>query len=287
MLHAAPICLFVLSLFFYWFAIADRYAIFLYNHMGATPFDSRTSSRYWMTGLVAAGAVMVLYTTANWFAARIRGLRYASYDPPPWWQVWLLCVIPLGVGIPWITMTVNWPTLPPAGAAACAVAALMGLGFALAPGRLAAQRPAELGWLTLAGMGLMPVLLLLRTPELPERGLVNTATAWRLAGGGVAAGVIWLASVSVLRTWRHPPMKAAPLFVSGLALSYVLMPLAHYWLLTPPDFRYISAGSNFFAFHAGVQLLDLCVAAILATATAQFQTRLRRRFCAFSPGRPK
>ena len=132
-LHAAPICLFVLCLFFYWFAIADRSAIFLYNHMGATPFDSRTSSRYWMTGLVAAGAVMVLYTTANWFAARIRGLRYAIYDPPPWWQVWLLCVIPLGVGIPWITMTVNWPTLPPAGAAACTVAALIGLGRTASP----------------------------------------------------------------------------------------------------------------------------------------------------------
>ena len=142
--------------------------VFLYNHMGATPFDSRTSSRYWMTGLVAAGAVMVLYTTANWFAARIRGLRYASYDPPPWWQVWLLCVVPLGVGIPAITMSVNWPTLPPAGAAACTVAALIGLGLALAPGRLAAQRPAELGWLALGGMGLMPALLLLRTPELPE-----------------------------------------------------------------------------------------------------------------------
>ncbi len=31
-LHAAPIVLFILGAFYYWFAIADRYAIFLYYH---------------------------------------------------------------------------------------------------------------------------------------------------------------------------------------------------------------------------------------------------------------
>jgi len=289
-LHAAPVCLFVLGLFTYWFAVADRYAVFLYNHMGATPFDSRTSSRYWMAGLVAAGAVMVLYTMANWFAARIYGLRYAVYSPPAWWQVWLLCAIPLGAGIPAITMTANSPTLPPATAAACAAAALIGLALALAPGRLAAEQPAELGWLALGGLGLVPVLFLLRAPELPGRGLLSSATAWRLAGGGVAAGVIWLGVISVLRAQRaqrRPPMEAAPLFLSGLGLTYVLLPLVHYWLFTPPDFRYITAASNFFAFHPAVQFVDLCGAAILAAAAVQFQERLRRRFSSQSPRRTK
>jgi hypothetical protein len=284
-LHAALVCLFVLGLFTYWFGIADRYAVFLYNHMGATPFDSRTNSRYWMAGLVAAGVVLVLYTTANWFAARIYGLRYAVYSPPAWWQAWLLCAIPLGAGIPAITMTVNSPTLPPAGAAACAAVAWMSLGLALAPGRLAAQQPAELGWLALGGMGLMPALLLLRAPELPARGLIDSATAWRVALGGFAAGAIWLVAVSVLRVRRHPPMGWTALFLSGLAMSYLLLPLVHYGLLTPPHFRYISAASNFFAFNPVVQLLDLCAAAILAAAAVQFQRRLRGRTRAHCQGR--
>ncbi len=105
LLHAAPICLFVLGIFYYWYAVADRYAIFLYNHMGATPFDSFTRGRYWMTGLVAAGAVLVLYTAVNWFVARIHGVWYRGYSPPAWWQVWLLCAVPLGAGIPAITMS--------------------------------------------------------------------------------------------------------------------------------------------------------------------------------------
>ena len=53
-LHALPIAVFVLGLYGYWFGIADRYAVFLYEHLGATPFDAVTRSRYWMAGLVAA-----------------------------------------------------------------------------------------------------------------------------------------------------------------------------------------------------------------------------------------
>ena len=61
LLHAVPISLFVLGISYYWFAVADRYAIFLYGHLGATPFDEVTSSRYWMGGLVAAGFVLLGY----------------------------------------------------------------------------------------------------------------------------------------------------------------------------------------------------------------------------------
>ena len=84
LLHAAPICLFVLGLFYYWFAIADRYAVFLYDHLGATPFDAITSSRYWMAGLVASGAVMVAYTGGCWLLGRIAARRRCDYRPPLW-----------------------------------------------------------------------------------------------------------------------------------------------------------------------------------------------------------
>lgn len=49
--RAVPLALLVLGLFYYWFAIADRYVIFLYGHTApgippAQPFDEMTSSRY-------------------------------------------------------------------------------------------------------------------------------------------------------------------------------------------------------------------------------------------------
>ena len=73
---AVPISLFVLGLFYHWFAVADRYAIFLYGHSArgiplAQSSDAMTRSRYWMAGLVAAGAVMVIYTAFNWILGRI------------------------------------------------------------------------------------------------------------------------------------------------------------------------------------------------------------------------
>ena len=63
LLDAALITLFVLALFFHWFGLANRYVLFLYGHSApgiplTQPFDAMTASRYWMSGLVAAGAVL-------------------------------------------------------------------------------------------------------------------------------------------------------------------------------------------------------------------------------------
>jgi len=272
LLHAVPILLFVLGLFYYWFAVADRYAIFLYGHLGATPFDEVTSSRYWMSGLVAAGFVMVGYAVVNWLLGRTVVLRHLDYSPPVWWRVWIFCAPPLVVGIPVITMTANWPTLPLSNATACVVATLIGLALALAPGSLAAQRPSGLAWLVLDGMGLMPSLLLLRAIELPGRGLVSARTAYLAAFGGTLAGAVWLGVVTGLRAWRHKsPPQASTLFVAGLCLSYLLMPLVHHLLFTPWRYRYISTASNFFPRSIGVQLMSFLVAAVLALGV----TRLR------------
>lgn len=276
LLYAIPVSLFTVGLFYYWFAVADRYAIFLYGHLGATPFDDVTRGRYWMTGLVASGAVMVLYTMTNWLLGRVAALCHRGYYPPLWWHVWLFCALPLAVGIPITTMTFNWPTLPPFIAAASTVATLMGLALALTPGTLAAQRPSDLGWLVFDGLGLMPSLLLLRVIELPSKGLISVRTAYLAAVGSTLAGIVWLGIATGLRIWRHkPPPSASALFVAGLCLSYLAMPLVHHLVATPPDYRYISTSSNFFAFNPSVQLLALVVAAILAIGVTRLRQRLQ------------
>lgn len=93
LLEATLISIVVLGLFYYWFGIADRYAVFLYGHTTtnippAQPFDATTSNRYWMAGLVAAGAVMVLYVTANGLHGRICVRRQKPCTTATWWQVW-------------------------------------------------------------------------------------------------------------------------------------------------------------------------------------------------------
>jgi hypothetical protein len=255
----------VLALFYRWFAVADRYAIFLYGHLGATPFDRVTSSRYWMAGPVASGMVMLAYVPANWAAGRVARLSQRPYAPPPWWRVWALCAPALIVGIPLITTRVNAPTLPFDHAAASAAAALVGLALALMPGALAARRPADLFWTALHGLGLMPALLLVRTLELPSQGLIRPAIAYAAALGGTLAGAIWLALVAAVRTWRRRPSPpAAAIFAAGLGVSYLLLPVVHHVLATPPGYRYISTSSNFFADHFALQLLALSIAGLLA-----------------------
>ena len=284
LVDAALISLFVLALFNYWFAVADRYIIFLYGHTApgiplTEPFDHITSSRYWMAGLVAAGMVLVLYLAANWSGGRITSRRGKSFGTPAWWRVWLFCALPVSIGIPAITMTVNTPTLPPSLAATCVAATLIGLTLALMPGRWAAERPDDLLWLALDGMGLIPTLLLVRAVELPGRGLsVSPAVAWFFAIGSVVGGALWLALLSVLRRWGdRPSPEAAAIFLAGVGLSYTLMPLAHYLTAGPAGFRYITNSANFFAQNSLLQLLAFAAAAGLALAATWFRGWLARR----------
>ncbi len=282
-IEAAAIVLLVLGLYTYWFARADRYIVFLYGHTApgiplTEPFDAITSSRYWMAGLVAAGVVMLLYTGVNWIGGRVAARSGSSFGTPPWWRVWALSAPGLIIGIPAITMTTNAPVLPLPLAAASAAAARAGLALALLPGRWAADRPDDLLWLMLDGMGLVPVLLLVRVIELPGRGLsVSPAVVWVFAIGSIIGGALWLALLSVLRRWGDRPSPGAMvIFLAGLGLSYTLMPLVHYLTGGPPGFRYISNSANFFAVNPLLQLLAFAVAAGLAWAAARFRDRLSR-----------
>ena len=273
--HAIPTTLVILGLFYYWFAIADRYAVFLYEHLGATPSDAVTSSRYWMAGLVASSMVMIGHITVNWLLGRIAALGHRYYCPPAWGHVWALCAVPLVIGIPLITMTLNSPTLPPHLAAACVVVTLIGLALALSPASWAAERPLDLVWLVFDGFGLMPTLLLLRVVELPSRGLVSTPIVWLGALGGTLGGMFWLGIMTGLRIWRRKPTpEGSCLLASGLCLSYLGMPLAHHLFFTPVGYRYISTSTNFFASNPLLQLVVFGVAALLAFGVARLRERL-------------
>jgi hypothetical protein len=282
-LWAALICAGVLALFYDWFAVADRYAIFLYGHTtvgisNAQPFDDLTSSRYWMSGLVACGAVAVLYSAAQWLFGRVAVLRKRAPRAPVWWQVWVWCAPALSAGILIITMTQNAPVLPLPLALACVAATLAGLGFALLPGTWAAQRPADLAWLACDGLGLALPLLLTRAIELPGLGLsISVTAAWLYAIGGVLGSLAWLAVMSVLRAWRRRPAPGmAALLSAGAIWCYLLLPLAHHLFATPQAYQYISAASNFFASDPAVLLLSFGVTSAIAAGVSR--ARASKRF---------
>jgi hypothetical protein len=274
-----------MALFYYWFGLADRYIVFLYNHdMGPRvsdtgPFSAVTSSRYWMAGLVAAGAAMALYITVNWLLGRL-STRYRS---PGWWHIWALVAPILLVAIPLITMTTSQPTLPTRHAAQVTVALLMALALALSPGKMAANRPGELIWLAADGLGLMMILLVLPGIEDVSYWLSQGQTGYILMMViGALGGLFWLLAVTVFRYWRRRPVPTLiELSLAGLAVSYLLVPLLHHLFFTD-GYYYITNSANFFAGDLILQTLVWFAAAV----TAVIITRLRVRLAglAFKPG---
>jgi hypothetical protein len=279
-LYALPIVVLILAWFYYWFAIADRYFIFLYNHdMGplvpdTTPFSRVTASRYWMSGLVASGGVLVLYAAINWTLGRL----LARYRPPAWWRVWAVCAAVLGLCIPAITMSVNEPTLPLRHAIQVTVATWVGTGLALVPGERAARRPGDLLWLTADGFGLMMFLLNLVHVEKLSHWLARGATLWVwMMAGSLAVGATWLLFLTALRWFlrQHSP-GAGALFTAGVCVAYLLMPLVHHGLGTDGYF-YITDSDNFFAQRWTIQLATWLATGSLALGLTWIRTRIGTR----------
>jgi hypothetical protein len=279
---ALPAAALIIGLFYYWFALADRYSVFLYYHdMGplvpdTSPFSSVTASRYWVAGLVAAGLVMLLYSAVNLLLGRLAN----SYRCPDWWRVWFLCGLPLAILIPLIVTTVNQPTLPLAYAARVIVATLFALALAFIPGSIAAGQPLEWLLLVLDGFGLMFLMLniigLERLPGWIERGAVTFIV---LIGLALFMGIVLLGFVTAIRAWlRMPGLGARAIFIAGLCVSYLLIPVIHHLGFTDGYF-YISDRDNFFARSIWLQLTAWLLAAGVAFAVFRFRLTLiaRRR----------
>jgi hypothetical protein len=257
----------MLGLFYYWFAIANRYVVFLYEHLGAGPLQEPNYSRHWMAGLVASGALLCVYALVGW-CYRSVVIAFHKTDHLPFWQhVWLLSAPPVAIGIWAITTRCNFPTLPWPLSARCIIATWIGMALALWLADLIVQQTSEALWVILHGAGMVPILLLLRAVELPFYGLASPAPACLLGTAGLVAGVLWMAGMARWRlVWRRPPLSPFSIFCAGLGLSYVVLPFAHYLFLTPPGIRYISTAGNFFAMSPVVQWMCWGIGALAVFA---------------------
>lgn len=291
-LFAVPIVALVIYLFYTWFAVLNRYLIFLYFYnqgpgYDTSPFGWVTVSRYWMSGLVAGGAVMVPYLTANFMLGRLK----KDYRAPVWWRLWVLCAVPLGIFIPAIVMTVNDPVLPLRYAAQVTIVALLGLALAVRLGEIAASHPAEAILLSIDGFALACLLMALRALEWHPRYLVQGASGavYRFRAT-LAVGIGLIIVMTLLYfLWRRAAIPPAGLWLAaGANIYYLFLPIYHYlfWCTdtgswTDPDyFSYIPDADNYFTRSAPLQI-GIWIAVVLVVISL---TRLRLRLRHQRPG---
>lgn len=263
----------MLGLLSWWFIAADRYAVFLYGHLGAGPFDSITVGRYLMAPAVAGGALLLCYAAVNWAGGRI----VSGYEPPGWLTPWLVAMPSIVVGVPVVTGVLGGPPLPAWLAFQCAGTTLACTALALAAGRLAARDPVALVWLALRGVALTPVLVLFKSLELPSRlSSVSPFFAVAVSMSSLAGSLVVLVALGVLRPDRGRPLTLAlKTFVAGLAVAYLLLPLAHHLFATPTEYRYITASANFLASQPLLQSAILGLAAAIAWIAACLASTIR------------
>jgi hypothetical protein len=271
--HALPLIFLVTSLYGYWFGIADRYRVFLYDHLGAGAFDPITRSRYWMAGLVAGGIAQGLIIPS----CLILG-RWHRYRPPEWWKVWLMATMILLPALMWITMILNIPTLPMPDSLMASAAACAALALAILPARMAAEQPIRLIWLTTEGLatGLMVITLL--AADMPFRGLsVKPAILIGIVLGSVIGAGLWLKVITWLRRRYGMPLESLQTrLIASACIAYLLLPLAHHLFATPPGYKYISTGANFFAVNGLVQSVIWAGVVTLVWADSRLQDRSSR-----------
>jgi hypothetical protein len=276
---AAAATALILGLMLLTFTVRNRAVVFLYDHdMGPRvphtgPFSPVTRSRYWMTGLVVAGAVLAATTPIHLLLGRLQ----RAYCPPAWHRVWLLCAGPLLVGIPLITMTTHSPTLPLGLAALTTGTTLIGLALALIPGRVIATHPLDAALLGLDGLALALWLLVLPGLQYLTEWIAQGRRLWiGMLAAAPAIGLIGLGALSLPRIWWRRPMPSArELSLAALIVAYVALPFLHYTVGTNGYF-YITNMDNFFSRDLAVQAFTY-----LATGTViAVVTRLRHRHAA-------
>lgn len=234
---AILILLFVWIVYTWLFMYADRKIVFLYDHLGSTPFDSITSGRYWMAGLLLSGFISVFYYTVR--------LAAGSDIEVSWQGVMKKITIPLFVGIIFIMMTMGSPKMPLLIAISSATATTIGLCIGLSVADDLMTHLLKTIAATAIGSGFVPFLILFRVLELPSNGIVTLNLAIWIVVLSVLAGFIWLWIATYF--FRIYAPSRFQILKGILFLAYLVLPVIHYLFATPKGIPYITSSSNFFA----------------------------------------
>jgi hypothetical protein len=270
-LYTLPICLIILSLFYYWFAIADRSEVFLYYHnMGSrvpdtSPFSFVTASRYWMSGLVTSGFVLLIYFPVNFILFR----GFKNYSPPSWKNISLISFPILVAGTFVITMTVNQPTPPFSHALKVTLATLAGLGIVLKTAELAGKKVLNL--ILYAADGFAIGFIMLTTSGWLSN--LNYLPGWRITFILITYGVCLFILVisAIIYVWRKIESSPNLIFITALTIAYPFGTVFHYLVGTDGHF-YITNSDNFFTKNIFLQIFVWIVGYLITL----FLCRLRK-----------
>jgi hypothetical protein len=229
-----------LGIYFYLFGCADRKIVFLYEHLGLTPFDRMTTGRYWMTGLVLSGFLTILYLITQLI------LRFTiKPEKISWKTIVKFSVIPLIIGVVLITMTLGEPKLTFLIAISSVLALTIGIaiGFSVIDDLIKDYRPTFI--YLICGLGLVPFLLFFRVLELPEKGILAMNISVLVIVISIVGGFFWL--LISYRIFKYNRPRLTNVIKGTLAIGYIGLPLLHYLIATPKGIPYITSADNFFA----------------------------------------
>jgi hypothetical protein len=229
-----------LGAYYYIFGYADRKIIFLYEHLGLTPFDRMTTGRYWMTGLVLSGFLTILYLLTQLllkFTKKQEGIS--------WRNIIKLIMIPLITGGILIIMTLGEPKLTFLIAISSVLALSIGIavGFSVVDDLIKDIRKAIIN--LLFGFGLVPFLLLFRVLELPEKGIISMNISLLVIAITIVVGFFWL--LMFYRIFKYNMPRLINVIKGTIVIGYIGLPVIHYLIATPKGIPYITSSDNFFA----------------------------------------
>ncbi len=229
-----------LGTYSYLYSYADRKIVFLYEHLGLTPFERMTTGRYWMTGLVLSGFLSTLYLVTQ------LTLRFTiKSENISWKKIIKFSVIPLIIGVVLIIMTLGEPKLTFLIAISSALALTIGItiGFSVIDDLIKDYRQTII--YLIFGLGLVPFLLLFRVLELPEKGILAMKFCVLVIVISIVGGFFWL--LISYRIFKHNRPSLTNVIKGTLAIGYIGLPLLHYLIATPKGIPYITSADNFFA----------------------------------------
>jgi hypothetical protein len=259
-----------LGVYVYLFGYADRKIVFLYEHLGLTPFDSMTIGRYWMAGFVLSGFLTILYLIYKLTARYLIKSKDIS-----WIEIVKYSCIPLIIGVIIIITNLGAPRLTFIIAVSSALALIIGImiGFSVADD-LIAEVKSTLIYL-IFGLGLVPLLLLFRVLELPGKGIVALNVAILVSVLTIVFGFSWL--LISHRIFRQNTTGSVNIIKGTLLIGYLGLPVLHYIAATPKGIPYITSADNFFAESMILRLTNWIILILMVLLTDKLNKKINSR----------
>ncbi|SHI86544.1 hypothetical protein SAMN05444280_10746 [Tangfeifania diversioriginum] len=280
--YALPPCIIILSLFYYWFVIADRYEVFLYFHNMAprvpdtSPFSFVTASRYWMSGLVACGFVLLIYFPVSFILSRAKN----NFTPPALKHVLLFSFPVLTAGTLIITMTLNHPVLPFLHALKVLLATLLGLAVVLKTVELAGEKMLKILLYGIDGVALALIMIMSSTLASNFHFLSPPQLTIFLIICALCFGI--LGFTSIFYVWKNIKSVSKEIIITAFTIGYPFGTVFHYLVGTNGHY-YITNSDNFFTRNFLIQLLIwlsvyTIVSGIVRLRNKKQQKKIRLKF---------